>query len=93
MNNMENNKGNSNKIYEKFGKMGPSFKFNFKFDLKSLPQKILHILREYKRVILVTKKPDLDELSKISKVAGLGILLIGFIGFILQTISKLLSGI
>ncbi len=90
---MENNKDNNkNKIFEKFSKMTPSLKFNFKLDLKSLPQKIIHILREYKRVILVTKKPDLDELSKISKVAGLGILLIGVIGFILQMMSRLFLG-
>ena len=91
---MKNSKESNNKnVLEKFSKMAPSFKFNFRFDWKSLPQKTLHILREYKRVILVTKKPDLEELSKISKVAGLGILIIGFIGFILQTLSKLLLGV
>lgn len=90
---MEINKDNGkNKLLEKFAKKGAPFKFNFKFDLKSLPQKIVHLLREYKRVILVTKKPDLDELSQISKVAGLGILLIGVIGFILQMMSRLFLG-
>lgn len=59
-------------------------------NLKELPQKIIHTLREYKRVILVSKKPDIDELSEISKIAGLGIILIGFIGFLLQTIFRIL---
>ena len=60
----------------------PSFKFNF--NVKTWPAKIMHTLREYKRVFLVSKKPDLDELSEISKISIIGILLIGAIGFILQ---------
>ena len=78
-----------NKIQEKFGKKLPSFKFKLDLNVKAWPQKILHILREYRRVILVSKKPDIDELSNISKVAGIGILIIGFIGFIIQAIFKL----
>ena len=61
-----------------------------RIDLKSLPQKIIHTLREFKRVIIVSKKPDIDELSEISKISGIGILVIGFIGFLLQTIFRFL---
>jgi len=60
----------------------PSFKFNW--NIRTWPLKIMHTLREYKRVFLVSKKPDLDELSEISKISIIGILLIGAIGFILQ---------
>lgn len=60
----------------------PSFKINW--NVRTWPAKIMHTLREYKRVILVSKKPDMEELSEISKISAIGILLIGAIGFILQ---------
>lgn len=42
---------------------------------------ILDMLKEYKRVFTITKKPTLEELKTIIKVTGLGILAIGLIGF------------
>ncbi len=41
---------------------------------------------EYKRVLIVTKKPTKEEFITIVKVSGLGILLIGLLGFIIQMI-------
>ena len=41
---------------------------------------------ECARVLRITKKPDKMEFSTVVKVAGLGILLIGFIGFIASMI-------
>jgi len=76
---------------EKLNNKLPSFKFKLDLNVKTWPQKILHTLREYRRVILVSKKPDIDELSNISKVAGIGILIIGFMGFIIQAIFKLFT--
>ncbi len=78
------------KLEQKFGNRLPSFKFRLNLDIKTWPQKIMHTLREYKRVILVSRKPDIEELSEISKISGIGILIIGFIGFLLQTLFKLL---
>lgn len=49
-------------------------------------QKIKNWYYEYKRVVLVTKKPTREEFIVIVKVSGLGILLIGLIGFIIQMI-------
>jgi len=43
-----------------------------------------------KRVMRVTKKPNKEEYWTIVKVSGLGILIIGFIGFILQLINQLI---
>jgi protein transport protein SEC61 subunit gamma-like protein len=43
-----------------------------------------------KRVIRITKKPTKEEFLTIAKVSGLGILLIGFIGFVLQLINQLI---
>jgi len=65
---------------------------NFNINLKEIPNKIMYTLREYKRVIIVSKKPDAEEIVKISKVAGLGIILIGVIGFIIQVAFQLVLG-
>lgn len=61
-------------------------------NLKAIPHKILHMFREYKRVIIVSRKPTIDELSRISKVAGIGVLLIGLMGFAIQMIFKAIMG-
>jgi protein transport protein SEC61 subunit gamma-like protein len=69
---------------------GAGFKLpNFNINFKGIPGKIIHTLQEYRRVIIVTKKPDMEEISKITKVAGLGTILIGVIGFIIQVIFQL----
>lgn len=71
----------------------PEFSFpkpKINFNLKSLPTKFMNALREYRRVIIVSKKPDMDELSKITKVAGLGIVVIGVIGFFIQIAFQLI---
>ena len=60
------------------------------FDFKAIPARLMGILREYRRVIIVSKKPDIEELSKISKVAGIGIIIVGLIGFFIQIIFQLL---
>lgn len=46
---------------------------------------------ECKRVFLVTKKPTKDEFKAVVKVAGLGILIIGFIGFLVHIISQVIK--
>jgi protein transport protein SEC61 subunit gamma-like protein len=46
-------------------------------------------LKEYKRVLKITKKPDREEFVMSAKVTGLGILLIGLIGFIIFMIGTL----
>ncbi len=56
----------------------------FSFDFKSVPSKIINTLREFRRVIIVSRKPDMEEISKISKIAGLGIAVMGLIGFAIQ---------
>ncbi len=48
-------------------------------------------LGEWKRVLKITRKPDWEEFSMSSKVTGAGILIIGAIGFIIYTASKLIQ--
>jgi protein transport protein SEC61 subunit gamma-like protein len=42
-------------------------------------------------VLRVARKPDRSEYMTVSKVTGLGILLIGFVGFIVMVIAHLLG--
>ena len=45
-----------------------------------------------RRVLRITKKPTKEEFLTIAKVAGLGILVIGFIGFLLSIIKRIILG-
>jgi protein transport protein SEC61 subunit gamma-like protein len=53
------------------------------------------MLREFfhecKRVWRVARKPDKSEYLTIAKVTGLGILLVGFVGFIIMIVAHLLG--
>lgn len=40
-------------------------------------------LKEYVRILRLTRRPSREEFSKIARIAGLGILLIGAIGFLI----------
>jgi len=51
--------------------------------LKEWPGIIQRKLREYKRVLSITKKPSMDEFKAIVKVTGLGMAAIGLIGFVI----------
>ena len=44
------------------------------------------ILKSYLRVLKLTKKPSREEFLMIAKVAGVGIVLIGFVGFIIYVL-------
>ena len=59
-------------------------------DPKQLSKDIRKKLREYYRVLLITKKPDRQEFMGVVKVTGLGIVLIGTIGLIIMTVFMLM---
>jgi len=46
---------------------------------------------ECRRVLRVARKPDRSEYMTVSKVTGLGILLIGFVGFVIMVVAHLLG--
>ncbi|HDI13146.1 MAG: protein translocase SEC61 complex subunit gamma [Hadesarchaea archaeon] len=48
-------------------------------------------LQNCKRTLQVAKKPEKDEYFQVTKITGLGILLIGFVGFIIMFISTILQ--
>ena len=47
-------------------------------------------LKEYWRVLRLTKKPNMDEFKTIVKVSGLGMIIIGMIGFAITLVVQLL---
>ena len=55
-----------------------------------LTLKLKTFILESRRVLAVTRKPTRMEFTTIVKVTAVGILLIGFIGFLLQLASNLL---
>jgi len=59
---------------------------------KQLPGNVPLRLGEYLRVLKLTRKPSREEFTVIAKVAGAGILLIGFIGFIIYLLITVMPG-
>ncbi len=55
------------------------------------PSKIKSKILEYRRVISVSRKPDREEFISSTKITGIGLMLIGFIGFIISMIYLLLK--
>lgn len=55
--------------------------------------KLKSFIKESIRILKITKKPSREEFKVIVKISGLGILLIGFIGFIITVLWTLLVGI
>ncbi len=49
-------------------------------------------LTSYIRVLKLASTPTWDEFSKVSAIAGLGILLVGFIGFVIFAIMTFVPG-
>ncbi|MFQ5974790.1 MAG: protein translocase SEC61 complex subunit gamma [Candidatus Hydrothermarchaeales archaeon] len=52
---------------------------------------ITKTLRDWERVIKLSRKPRKDEFIMISKVTGLGMLVVGVIGFTIRMLITLLS--
>ena len=57
---------------------------------KNVLFKMKRFFIECKRVLKVTKKPNMTEFKVIVKVSGLGMIIIGLIGFLVQMIKVLL---
>ena len=53
-------------------------------------ENITNSLKQYIRILQLTRKPSMDEFLTISKVAGAGILLIGIIGFLIYLVMVLI---
>ncbi len=61
----------------------------FQEEKPSVFSKLKRFIEESKRVLIVTKKPSKEEYKTIVKASGLGILIIGFIGFVIAMIQQI----
>ncbi len=50
-------------------------------------------LNSYIRVLKLASTPSTDEFLQVSKIAGAGIILVGFLGFLIFAIMSLLPGV
>ncbi len=64
-----------------------------KLKIKKIGKNLKHNLLEYKRVIKISKKPSKKEFEEVLKITGVGMILIGFIGFIIQLFVQLIEGV
>jgi len=53
-----------------------------------LIEKIKKFYSETRRIVILTRKPRKSEFNEITKVTGAGIILMGFIGFVILLISR-----
>jgi protein transport protein SEC61 subunit gamma-like protein len=60
------------------------------FEPKKWKNAALEKLREYRRVLKISEKPDREEFEMSAKVTGVGIILIGLVGFIFYMASNLI---
>jgi len=58
---------------------------------RTLKQKFASFAKECGRVLKVTKKPTMKEYKVIVMITGIGILVIGFIGFLITMAKQLLN--
>jgi protein transport protein SEC61 subunit gamma-like protein len=49
-------------------------------------------LASYVRVLKLASTPSWDEFSQIAKIAGLGIVLVGFMGFVIFAVMNFIPG-
>ncbi|MBU4536198.1 MAG: protein translocase SEC61 complex subunit gamma [Euryarchaeota archaeon] len=57
----------------------------------SLKESTLRFIKQCRRVLHVSKKPDKVEYINVAKITGLGIIVIGIIGFIISIVAQLLG--
>jgi protein transport protein SEC61 subunit gamma-like protein len=51
---------------------------------------ILKTLKEYVRILKLTRRPSREEFTKISEVSAAGILIIGLVGFLIYLLMDLI---
>ena len=54
-------------------------------------QSITQALKQYRRVLYISRRPDRDEFVNVAKITGIGIIIIGVIGFVITLIAMLIG--
>jgi len=53
--------------------------------------KIRETLKKYRRVLMIARKPEKEELKRSIRICGLGLIIIGLLGFFFYLISIVIS--
>lgn len=54
-------------------------------------ESITQALKQYRRVLYISKRPERDEYVNVAKITGIGIIIIGVIGFVITLVAQLIS--
>jgi len=54
-------------------------------------ESVVSFLKQCRRVLIVSKRPDMEEYQNVSKVTGIGVIIIGVIGFIVSILAQLIG--
>ena len=54
-------------------------------------ESITQALKQYRRVLYISKRPERDEYINVAKITGIGIIIIGVIGFVITLVAQLIN--
>ncbi|MCZ3365031.1 MULTISPECIES: protein translocase SEC61 complex subunit gamma [Methanobacterium] len=54
-------------------------------------ESITQALKQYRRVLYISKRPERDEYINVAKITGIGIIIIGVIGFVITLVAQLIG--
>jgi protein translocase SEC61 complex gamma subunit, archaeal and eukaryotic len=54
-------------------------------------ESITKALKQYRRVLYVSRRPDRDEYLNVAKITGIGIIIIGVVGYIITLAAQLIN--
>ncbi len=63
-----------------------------KLSVKGFKEKASGFFKNSVRVLRLAKKPTKQELFTVAKITGLGIILIGLVGYVIESLKWLLAG-
>ena len=56
-------------------------------------ESITQALKQYRRFLYISRRPDRDEFMNVAKITGIGIIIVGVIGFVISLIAQLIGQI
>ena len=63
-----------------------------KTKIKTFIKRIPYHVKEYVRILKISRKPNKEEFMKVAKITAVGMLIVGVIGFLIQSINMLVTG-
>jgi protein transport protein SEC61 subunit gamma-like protein len=54
-------------------------------------ESVVSFIKQCRRVLIVSKRPDMEEYQNVTKVTGIGVIIIGVIGFIISILAQFIG--